>query len=336
MKIINNKHLLLVLVVTAMITAITGIATAKSLYLASDHHTSQFDAWTINPNGTVDKQATYGLVYSTDPAGITIDEDSGVMFITSEFSGGVEMVDPVTLTYIGVSSGPSDLAGIDVDDVDDIIYAVRRYTNELYIFLWDENTKTMTQDAVVYLPNCSGAFGLSLDEFSDVLWVADSASGVVRAYNVNVSSWSNISEITALTFQPSHVPIDVAVDRIRGIVYTVSMSYAAWTPWGAGSNLLSKYDISTGKETTTDLGCQGVGMTVDEVTGYVYVTVSPYCTCSLWWGCQGQIQVWDTSTTPWTQVDVDITSGSPAGIATANISYNPLKLAKNDVIVGEV
>lgn len=305
----------------------------KSLYLASDHHASQFDAWTIKPDGTVDYQATYGLVYSTDPAGITIDEDSGVMFVTSEFSPGVEMVDPVTLTYIGVSLGPWDLAGIDIDDVDDIVYAVRRYTNELYILLWDEQSQTMTQDAVVYLPNCSGAFGLALDEFTDVLWVADGAAGVVRAYNVNVASWSDISEITTLTFQPGHAPIDIAVDRLQGYVYTVSMSYGAWTPPGAGSNLLSKYDLASGTETTADLGCQGVGVTVDEVTGYVYVTVSPYCGGGPY---QGQIQTWDPSTTPWTQIDLDTVSGSPAGITTANVSYNPLRLAKNDVIVGEV
>jgi uncharacterized repeat protein (TIGR01451 family) len=322
---------LLVLVMVGVV-APTSHAHPKSLYLASDHHSSQFDAWEIKPDGTVDYQATYTLQYSTDPAGIAIDEDSGVIFITSEFSGGVEMVDPVTLDPIDVSSGPSNLAGIDVDDVDDIVYAVQRYTNQLYIFLWDEVNQTLTQDAVVSLPNCSGAFGLALDEFTDVLWVADGASGVVRAYDVDVASWSDISEVPALSFQPSHVPIDIAVDRIRGYAYTVSMRYGAWTPPGAGSNLLSKYDLATSTETTADLGCHGVGVTVDEVTGYAYVTVSPYCGGSY----QGEIQSWDPSTTPLTQIDVDTVSGSPAGIATANVSYNPLKLAKNDLIVGEV
>ncbi len=313
--------------------ALAPAAWGKSLYLASDHHSSQFDAWTINPDGTVDFQALYGLTYSTDPAGIAIDEDSGVMFVTSEFSPGVEMVDPVTLTYIGVSSGPSNLGGIDVDDVDDIVYAVGRYTNQLYIFIWDEVGQTLTQDAVVSLPNCSGAFGLALDEFADVLWIADSASGVVRAYNVNVASWNDIAEIPELSFQPSHMPIDIAVDRIRHAVFTVSMAMGAWTPPGAGSDLISRYDLTTDTETTATLSCQGVGVTVDEVTGYAYVTVSPYCGG---WPYLGEVQAWDPSTTPWTLVDSDTTSGSPAGIATANISYNPLLLAKNDVIVGEV
>jgi uncharacterized repeat protein (TIGR01451 family) len=305
---------------------------AKSLYLASDHHSSQFDAWSINPDGTVDFQAVYGLHYSTDPAGIAIDEDSGVMFITSEFSGGVEMVDPVTLTYLGVSAGPSNLAGIDIDDMDDIVFAVQRYTSNLYIFRWHEDTLTLTQEAMIVLPNCSGAFGLALDEFMDVLWVADSAGNMVRAYDVGVSSWDQIAEIPELAFRPSHMPIDIAVDRVREAVFTVSMNRGAWTPPGAGSNLISRYDLASGVETTATLSCQGVGIAVDEATGFAYITLSPYCS----YPYRGRVESWDPGTSPWTQVDSDLVAGSPAGIATANISYNPLKLAKNDVIEGEV
>jgi len=333
MRFVNNKKLLSVLFVTMLIISISGFALAKSLYLAANHHTSAFDAWSINPSGTILKQAAYSLHYATDPSGITMDEDSKVIFITSEFSGGVEMVNPVTLEYIGVSSGPSDLAGIDVDDVDDIVYSARRWSNRLYIYLWDETSKTMTFDSLVYLPNCGGAFGIALDEITDVLWVADSVTGYARAYDVNPSSLSYMSEITILTFKPVHKPVDIAVDRNRGFVYTVSLDYAAYTPPGTGSNLLSKYDLATGNETTVDLGCQGVGVTVDEASGYVYVTVSPYCTG---WPYQGQIQCWDTSTSPWSLIDAAFTSGSPAGITTGNISYNPLLLAKNDLIVGEV
>ena len=112
---------------------LTGIANAKSLYLAAEHHIGQFDAWNINPDGTIVKQATYALQYATDPAGIAIDNDSNTLFITSEFSPGVEIVDPVTLTYLGQSTGPNDLAGIDVDDINNIVYAIQRNTNILYI-----------------------------------------------------------------------------------------------------------------------------------------------------------------------------------------------------------
>jgi len=320
--------LMAVLVVSVIAVTATGTATAKSLYLASEHHQKLFDAWGIFADGTVTKQGTYSLRYARDPAGVAIDavygpSENAVIFITSEFSGGIEIVDPCSLTYLGVSSGPSDLAGIDVDDEDDIVYSVRRRSDDLYIFDWDRVSLTLTELARIDLPNCSGAYGLAFDEYTDILWVADSAGGVVRAYDIN--TWT---EDTSLSFAPSHKPVDVAVDRERNFVYTVSMSYGASVPSGTGSNLLSKYDVTTGTETTGDLGHQGVGIAVDETKGFVYVT-----------GASGadNLEVWDTSTSPWTRVQATGDIGNPAGIAIPikEVSKNPLNLAKNDDIVGQ-
>jgi len=585
-----------VIALSILTMVMVGAISAKSLYLVSEHGQSLFDAWNINPDGTVTKQSTYTLQYSTAPAGIAVDSDSQTIFITTEYSGGVELVDPVTLTYIGVSSGPTDLAGIDVDDTANIIYTVQRWSDNLYVYDWDPNnvpslnevdesenndtfsnrnifvgqghliingslspagdrdileisglgsapidievvsgdfdsilglfdasgTITRTNDDggsgllsclsnvtpdngtvrigisgyadfgftgnhpltgtyqivvgpipgiltlrpgyPIDLPNCSGAFGIALDETRDILWVADTAFGAtgapppnepqvteselntlfddrnifdstgqlvingaliaggdrdifevtglgtgpvdievvsgdfdsilglfsaggglvaidddggsgqlsrfsgvmpdngtvrfgitgfpdfvffrshfetgayqiavwppgplrgkVRAYDV--SDLNNVTEDANLSFAPSHAPVDVAVDRLRNVVYTVSMSSGASVPSGAGSNLLSKYDVTTGTETTVDLGHQGVGVTVDEITGFVYVT-----------GGQGadNLEVWDTSTTAWTQVQATGDIGTPAGIAIGNISWNPLKVAKSDIIAGEV
>jgi hypothetical protein len=309
--------------VIVLMVAFHGAAGAKSLYLASEHHQSLFDAWNINADGTVTKQATYNLQYSTDPAGIALDNDSGTLFITSEFSGGVELVDPVTLAYLGVSSGPSNLAGIDVDDVNDFIYAVRRYSNELYIFKWDPVSQTITLIKQLNLSGCSGAFGLALDEYRGLLWVADTATGTVRAYDVN--TWV---EDTAKSFQPSHSPVDVAVDRKRNLIYTVSIKFGAWLPPGTGSTLLSKYDVAAGLETVADMGHAGVGVAVDEITGFVYVSGGAYS------NEPGNLSVWDTSVYPFSEVQDTGYIGHPAGLAIGNVSYNPLNLAKNDIIQG--
>lgn len=298
----------------------------KSLYLVANHHTAQFDAWNINPDGTATYQATYGLAYATDPAGIAIDESSSTLFITSEFSlAGVELVDATTMTYIGTAPGPTDLAGIDVDDANDIVYAVKRWSDDLYAYDWDPSTNTITARAGFNpfdLPGCSGAFGIALDNITDILWVADSAAGVARAYDVN--TWT---EDTSKSFTPSHQPVDIAVDRLRGFVYSVSMSNVAWVPSGCGSNLLSKYEVATGTETTVDLGHQGVGVAVDEAIGYVYVTGD--------WNTRS-LEVWDTSTSPWTQVQTTGVSGSPAGICIPReeVSYNNLGLTKDDGVAG--
>jgi hypothetical protein len=75
--------------------------------------------------GTAAYQGTYALQHASDPSGLAVDAvvapgENHVLFVTSEFSAGVEVVDPVTLTYMGVSSGPSGLVDVDIDDVTDV------------------------------------------------------------------------------------------------------------------------------------------------------------------------------------------------------------------------
>jgi len=322
----STKQIFTVFAVTLciLVLALAGTAAAKSVYLSANHHTGQFDAWAINADGTVSYQATYSLVHSSDPAGIGIDTVTAtgnpIMFITSEFSAGVEIVDPVTLTYLGVSSGPSDLAGVDVDDEDDIVYVLRRGTNDLYIYSWDPVALTLTQDAMIDLPGMAYGYGLAFDDTRDILWVSDTSNSRVRAYDVNVSGWNNITEIPSLSFPVSHPPIDVAVDMARNLVYTV----AGW----AGSNLITKHDVATSTETTANIGHGGMGVAVDEITGYVYMTGG---------GSYGatsgdNLEVWDCSISPFSRLQATPDLGNPAGLAIANVSYNPLNLAKNDNI----
>jgi uncharacterized repeat protein (TIGR01451 family) len=326
----------LAVLVVVLIPFIAGSARAKSVYLIADHHSAQFDAWEQKADGTLVYQATYNLNHATDPAGVTIWQDptskAAYLFVTTEAGlAGVELVDAVTMDPIGTASADStDLAGIDIDD-NNIVYSVLRYSDKLYVYHWDPSALVLNPEpgSPFALPNCTGAFGLALGEgTSGILWVADPDSGVVRAYDV--SDPKNPAENTNLSFVPSHKPIDIAVDTSRNLVYTVSMNAGAYTPPGAGSNLLSKYDLVTRTETTGTLSCQGVGIAVDEVTGYAYVTVSPYCSSS----SGGEVQVWDTSSSPWVQVDAKMVNGSPAGIAIANVSVNPLNLTKNDIIAG--
>jgi len=342
----RKKQHIRILGIFAVVLAVSAIAmignasaSPKSMYLIADHHTRAFDAWEIKPDGTVEYQATYNLAHAKDPAGISMDEDSATLFVTTEFSPWgetvtVEIVDATTMTPIGyVDAGVDNIAGIDVDQVNDIVFAVKRNTNRLYVFDWDNTTRTLTLRSGYpkSLGNCSNAFGIALDEFRDTLWVADSDERVVRAYDVSSCLSSGVwNENTSKTIRGlSHQPVDVAVDRVRGYVYTVSMSaYAYNMPSGTGSRILSKYDLATRTETTGTLTSQGVGVAVDEVTGYVYVTISPY---GQWYPRVG-LEVWDTSTTPWTQIQTAQVSGSPAGIyiPQEEVAYNPLNLSKDD------
>jgi hypothetical protein len=280
-------------------------ANAKSAYLVANHHTSQFDAWNINPGGTINYVNKYSLKLNS-PSGIgmyvppqaSAPTYGSYLFISFEFGAGLEVIDS-TFNHVEISSGPSDLAGIAVDDPNGIVYALYRMSRNLYAFNLNPTTGHLTAMAGFpkSLPGTSQGLGIALDETTGTLWVADGGAGVARAYDT--STWT---EDVTKSFTPSHKPVDIIVDRVRQCVYTVSMSAGAWVPSGCGSNLLSKYDLATDVETTINMGRQGVGISVDEVTGYVYITHRYLVTA------------WNTSTTPFTQVDSKSVSGSAAGI----------------------
>jgi len=336
---IQEKQSLKIFFLVLFIGAIMMVqpVAGKSVYLSANHHTGAFDAWNIDSDGLVSYQATYTLNHALEPAGIAIDAVTGegndpLMFVTSEGSyGGVEVINPVTLAFHGVGPGPGNMGGVDVDDIDNVFFAIQRGTSdyvgigtsELYIYGYNDDGSGITQLAHITLPNHGYGMGLALDDARDILWVGDIQYSMVKAYDVNVSDWNDIAEIPTLSFTVSHSPIDVAVDSKRNLVYTV----AGW----AGSTLLSKYDVDAEVETTTDCGA-GMGIAVDEITGYVYMTrggLSGYYPPS-----HDDIAVWDCSTSPFTLLQETPDIGNPAGIAIGNVSYNPLNLAKNDVVVG--
>jgi hypothetical protein len=284
--------------------AMVGTATAKTLYLVANHHTRQFDAWNINPDGTTNYLNTYNINHS-DPAGIACwvpklsptwpSAYPAYIFITSEFSGGVEVVNASTFQYVNTSSGPLNLCGVAVDHDNDIVYATYRYSNLLYAYDWDPAAESLTLKPgyPIGLPGFNRGYGIAYNETTDTLWVADGYGNRAKAYNLIGSTWT---EDASKSFTPSHEPIDIVVDRQRGFVYTVSSYWGHGGP--GGSYLLSKYDLATSTETTVNMGTQGVGVAVDEVTGYVYVTLSPWVSSPYY----GYVSVWDTSTTPFTEV----------------------------------
>jgi uncharacterized repeat protein (TIGR01451 family) len=261
------------------------------------------NVYNMNADGSITYQAVYGMS-SSDPAGIGCHESTTTLFLTSEFSSGVEIFDGQTNTYIGMGTGPSNLAGIDVDEANNIVYSLRRASDDLYAWDFNPATKTLTPKSgfPINLPGCTGGYGIAYDDSTGILWVADGYGGTTRAYDT--STWSQTGD-SYVSIIPSHDPIDVDVDKIRGIVYTVS-GYSGFGGPG-GTYYISKYVLATTVESSYYLGQQGVGLSVDDATGYLYVTCSPYQ------GPPGSIKVLDPST--WTLIDVETSNMiSPAGI----------------------
>jgi len=314
---------MLTIVIAAMMifTIFTGAAAAKSLYLIDDHHTGQFDAWNIRDGCNAGYQFTVTLQHASWPADIAVDESSRVLFITSESGTTVEMVDAATMTLLGeidINPPGSSNAGIEADDANDIVYLMQRGSTNLYALDWNESGPNLTVKAGFPKTLAGGGYGIALDEIAGILWVADGANQLARAYNT--STWV---ENVSLSFAPSHEPIDIAVDRQRGFVYTVSTDYGFSGP--GGSTNLSKYDLATSTETTVDLECEGVGVAVDEDTGCVYVTVAPGCS---------QLKVFDSDLQPTDENDL---YESPAGICIPqeDIGYSPLNITKTDDVADD-
>jgi len=322
------------LVILAIILAIAmaGTASAKSLYLVT-HHQKQFQAWNINPNGTIGWQGSYPLQHVYAPAGVAIHEPSSTLFISSE-CGGLEWVDanlnPVNWSQI------TQFAGLAVDDKRDILYAMERSGNQLYAFDFNRTTLILTlksgfpKTLSALYPN--SGMGIALDELSDppILWVADGGNMMIRAYNT-----SDFSEDTSLSFSTSSTNIGavgMGMDRRRGIIYWGSMTYGAYVPPNTGSLDLYKFDLNTKILTSQNINipppptnAQVVDVSVDEDTGLVYITET------------GAVSVWDTTTSPWTRLDRHTLGDSGCGIAVTNAAYMP-DLAVNktdDVADGE-
>lgn len=319
---------ILLLVMILVLGLGPGSAAAKSLYVNADlNANSPIKAYDIQGSTLVYQQTSNTTGYGG--AGLAIDTDSETLFVTFEGSGALKVVDAKTLvvpaTYV-TAPGASNLAGIVMDQDNQMLYAIDRGTSHLYVYSWDAINKTLqnlvtTAPYYVNLANIGGrgAHGIALDEIHDRLYVGDVSFGI-KVYDT--ATWNHVQTI-ALTSQEA---MGVAVDSARGFVYSGN----AYHGYG-GNGTLSQYNLLTGVETTIDIrtitqstnDCV-VGLAVDPDTGYVYITTGNQAT-----GGSDRIMVFDSSLTLLFQTG-DI--GNPTGIVVPgkDISYNPLNLAKED------
>lgn len=298
--------------VCALFVAMVGTGSAKSLYVNRDiQANSPIRAYDIQPSPSY-------LVYQMDSsptryggAGLAIDTDSEILFVTFEFSGTLDIVDADTMAILGqvTAPGASNLAGIVVDQEKQKVYAVDRQTSKLYVYSWDATAKTLALDGIQYLPGVS-AFGLALDESNDLLYVTSNTTTI----NIfNTVDWSSSGTIST-----ARRAIGIAVDVKSGFVY----SGGGWDY----NYYLSRYSLDTSTESQVYLGSGvgAMGIAVDPATSLVYVSTGY---------SKDNILVYDSSLNFLFQTG-DI--GNPTGIAIpgTQVSYNPLNLAKNDIIVG--
>ncbi|MEA3494859.1 MAG: PKD domain-containing protein [Bacteroidota bacterium] len=251
----------------------------------------------------------------TNSYGVDVDVHvaSKTLFVTKEGSNKIKIFDAVTMTELGSVKAPqaSNLAGITINQQTGIVYSVQRKSNKLYIYLWDSvNDSLILQgSSYVTLPSCNFAYGLEFDRTTSRLYVGDRGNGI-KYYNIN-----NLS-VLAGQISTTNDAIDIAINEQNQCLYFTSGS-------PSGSAYLSKYELATNTESTTNVGSTTLGVAVNQLTGFVYVS-------TYYGGSNGQrLLTYNQNLTKlWTSATVGFTTG----LAVANIGYNPLELyVKNNI-----
>ena len=154
----KNKLLssfLMIGMLTLCIIAIAMVKTvdAKSLYVITDHNNGELATYDINPDGTVINPTLFSIPdIGAGSVGLAIDANSTSLFISYEMnaSSNFAIVDATKLELIGTVDDPewSTFTGIDIDDMNNIFYAVTRFPDQgLYAYDWNPVAKTLTPKA---------------------------------------------------------------------------------------------------------------------------------------------------------------------------------------------
>lgn len=328
----NTKRFFTVFAATLCVLAVAmaGTASAKSLYVidAINASPTPISAYNVNPDGTLTYQATdtvprwsggaVGLAawFEIDPVTLK-PTGEGTLFVTYEFTNRIQLVDVKTmldLGYVNVT-GASNMAGIVYDSDNDLVYTVDRYTDDLYVYTFDNTLKTLTLQGHYDLPGLvnsrtGGAYGITLDEKNDLLYVG-SYQTTVRYYNT--SDWSLAGSITV-----AHTAINVAVDVKKNLLY----SGGGW----AYNYYLDKYNLNTSATDSVYIasGAGVMGLGVDPDAGYVY--------CTTGYGYD-DLRVYDSSLA--LVQNVGWIGNSPTGLVISKVGYKPaLSVEKDDGVTG--
>ena len=196
-----------------MVTSQTP-AGVDSVYAIPKHTGATVNVYDIlegPQEGELEYRAKYELNPNLNPTDVMIDTRSNVLFVTSEYSRVIQLINARTFLSEGIvkADGASDLAGLELDYVDPnttLLYTVDRGTNKLFVYDWNGEAKELTllpyspsqkwYTLLPYNPEDDDviACGLALDEADGTLYVSQfkrnpsiAFSNIVYAYDPNVS-----------------------------------------------------------------------------------------------------------------------------------------------------
>lgn len=324
-----KKSMLIGIVCVLTACAAMQRACAKSVYAVAGHLNSRVKAYLIDANdiiyqATIDNTQSFGA----GATGFCLWPSKDRMFITYEADGGMIAWaslktlsrNPVTDKY---APGVGQLAGIAVSEPDSLLYAMKRGSNQLYAYSYDEVKNKLTPVPLaagsdyVELQGVAGGMDIALDEEGSApagrLYVSSFFSDEIRYYNV--STWAFEGSITL-----GRPATGIGLDKAGGYLY------AGFYTGTEGQNYLMRYDLDgdpCDPETYLEknMGAPVMDIAVNEDTGYIYMTLKRPTTGNR----LGVVEAYDptgwVSTDPCSlifldqETDDDFSGDGPAGIA---------------------
>ena len=317
-----NRFLWVALAGLLLTLGAATVAQAKSLYVITEivpwNGPTPIAAYDIGSDGLLTFQVKYRIPFEGGGAvGLAVDSDSESLFVTYEYTNKIRVIDAATMQErtAALAQDANDLAGIVYDHDKKLLYCIDRKTANLYCYRWnaDAGTLNIVPNSPFELKDSAG-YGIALDEIEDQLYVVGSSS-TVRVYKT--SDWSVIR-----TFTLRRTAISVAVDPKRGYLYA-----------GGGyleNYYLTQYNLVDGTETEVQVAPDAgvMGLAVDPVTGYIYLTTGRDNRNGEEDDDRNDMMVYDTHLN---QIQVVENVGyDPTAIVIPGkqTSYNPLRLVK--------
>lgn len=298
-------------------------AEGRSLYVIAEITNSANPlpvlAYDIGVDGSLTFQAERKIPFRDGGAvGMAIDWESGYIFITYEFSDTLQILDARTMADVGKVSAPGaeNLAGVVYDETKDLLYAVDRGTDQLYVYVWSPRTGKLTlQPGSPFALEGSAAYGIEVDEARGLLYVA-SGNRLIRVYET--STWSLVDTITL-----DRSAISLAVDFNNDLLYTGAGYFGDYT--------LNQYNMATGQSKAVEVDVEAgvMGIAVDPISSLVYVTTGR---SNLPGG--DDLLCYDPSLNLVASM-LDIGNPTDIVIPARDIGYNPLGFVKSIVTGGE-
>ncbi|HUT30868.1 MAG TPA: right-handed parallel beta-helix repeat-containing protein [Sedimentisphaerales bacterium] len=251
---------------------VSQTAYGRSVYAITEHANSTITAYGIQGTA-IEYQADVQAHWGSGAVGLALDPDSETLFVTYDGAFKIQLIDAKRMDDIKDISTTDELAGIVFDESEQKLYAAGREGYELYVYLWNPMSKTLTLEDGTYkeLEYTDTAYGLAVDEDSQRLFVTDKTN-TVKYYDTSDPNFGYLGSIPIVVDSNPRAAVGIAFYEDNGgnkYLYTGAWSHDVTHDYLVQTDIT---DINDPCSSEKNIGTEAVSMAVDAYTGLVYVT----------------------------------------------------------------